>query len=267
MFKIMKRTPGLITNKLLFLFSALFFVSISVAQDAIFNQGDWYKFSIDKSGVYKLDYNFLKNELGIPEGNLNTANIGICGYGGGVLHEYDIRTNRELKENNIEIVDFDNNGRIDESDYILFYGDGPYRIDLNSSLGLYSHTSAYYTDVQHFFLTTSDGTAKSLVPVSPAGSSVATLNSYDYIGIYDKDSLNPNLSGRVWYSSSINSFRRSIEADLPLEQCTPGENIFVEYSYFTKLNGAVLSVSTIKFRCMVEAFPQGSTTVHVLKIV
>ncbi|MBL7774821.1 MAG: hypothetical protein JNK89_02400, partial [Saprospiraceae bacterium] len=88
--------------------------------------GTVYKFGVAQSGVYKLDFNFLKNELGIA--NLETVDprtIRLFGNGGAMLPE---TTNAprpdDLIENAITVVG-EADGKFDNADYILFYAVGP----------------------------------------------------------------------------------------------------------------------------------------------
>jgi hypothetical protein len=240
----MKNKSALITIKQLVLFSSLslFFIP-NIKAASILNKGNWYKFSIDKSGVYKLDYNFLVNDLKINAEELQISSLGIYGYGGGTVSENYIAGSHQLKENNIDIIDQNGNGKIDKEDYILFYGDGPLGKKLNSVLGWFEHTPAFYTDVQHFFLTTTEGSGKRLGALNSGSSPVRTFNSYDYFGVLDKDSFNPNLSGRVWYHKTINNIVKSISNNLPLTQCSGGEKIIISYSYLTKLTGVNLMIA------------------------
>ncbi|MEZ4942969.1 MAG: type IX secretion system sortase PorU [Saprospiraceae bacterium] len=88
--------------------------------------GTVYKFGVGNSGVYKLDFNFLKNELGIT--NLETIDprtIRLYGNGGAMLPERtDTPRPDDLIENAIVVVG-EADGRFDNGDYILFYAVGP----------------------------------------------------------------------------------------------------------------------------------------------
>ncbi len=90
------------------------------------SSGTVYKFGVNQSGVYKLDFNFLKNELGIS--NLETVDprtIRLYGNGGAMLPEKtnDLRAD-DLIENAIVVVG-EADGKFDNGDYILFYAVGP----------------------------------------------------------------------------------------------------------------------------------------------
>ncbi|MCB9317575.1 MAG: type IX secretion system sortase PorU [Lewinellaceae bacterium] len=90
------------------------------------SNGTVYKFGVSNSGVYKLDFNFLKNELGIT--NLETIDprtIRLYGNGGAMLPERtDTPRPDDLIENSIVVVG-EADGKFDNSDYILFYAVGP----------------------------------------------------------------------------------------------------------------------------------------------
>lgn len=212
--------------------------------DSKLNKGEWYKISIDKSGIYKLDFSFLTKELKIPTDQLNFDKLGVFGYGGGVLPEnnsYSFFT--DLPENSIEVIDQNGNKLLEDGDYILFYAAGPYRWDYNPSTNYFDHTSAFYSNVQYFFLSTSEGTQKRVGTQSLSGSPTKIHTSFDYYGVHDLDSINPNQSGRIWFSSSISNFKKSFKLPLPADQCQAGENIFVKYGYFTNIANASLNVS------------------------
>lgn len=239
-----------ITKKpVLLLFYLIFLSSLGYGQlrprtTSKLNSGNWYQLSISKSGIYKLDYNFLTSEMKIPASELDFSKIGIFGYGGGTLPE-DNQYNPYsdfLPENAIEIYDQNNNKILENGDYVLFYADGPYhwRYDANSSQ--FVHTSAFYTDVQRFFITTTEGSQKRISSQNLSGSPSKIQSSYDYYDVLDKDSINPNLSGRIWFSSSISNFKKNIQLPLPIDACTGGESVQLSYSYYTKLSNATVHI-------------------------
>ena len=98
----MKYNHVLLTQRLaLLVFSFIFIFNFQLKANSIFQQGNWYKFSINRPGVYKLDYNFMVNELKIKTDDLKTSNLGVFGYGGGPLPEYYVANVNQVKENNI----------------------------------------------------------------------------------------------------------------------------------------------------------------------
>ncbi|MFY7862112.1 MAG: hypothetical protein ACOVP5_07765, partial [Chitinophagales bacterium] len=163
----MKRIISL-TKKLSLLVFILFLGTLNcdgqrlqTRSSSVLKTGNWYKIAIRETGVYKLDFNFLTQKLGIAPADLKTNTIGVFGYGGGALPEQNNFNFRDdLPENTIDVVDINANGTIEDGDYILFYGEGPYRRRYNPIRDLFEHSSAYYSDYQHFFITTTNGAGR-----------------------------------------------------------------------------------------------------------
>src|SRR5690606_36576311 len=85
--------------------------------------GDWYRFYVEKSGVYKISRTFLQ-QLGMNSNSINPSTIKIYGSGGKMVplknsEEYPV----DLEENAIQVVG-GQDGSFDSSDYILFYSEG-----------------------------------------------------------------------------------------------------------------------------------------------
>jgi len=92
--------------------------------NSVLSSGEWYKFYIEKSGVFKLTKSFI-SQLGVNTNNVDPRNIKLYGNGGKMLpmpndEFYPI----DLTENAIEFVG-EEDGEFDNADYILFYGEGP----------------------------------------------------------------------------------------------------------------------------------------------
>lgn len=93
---------------------------------SVLNSGNVYKFGVAQNGIYKLDYAFLKNELGISDlDNIDPRSIRLYGNGGYMLAEKnsDPRPD-DLMENAIQVVG-EEDGKFNTGDYILFYAVGP----------------------------------------------------------------------------------------------------------------------------------------------
>jgi hypothetical protein len=90
------------------------------------SSGNIYKFGVANNGIYRLDYNFLKNDLGISDlDNIDPRTLRLFGNGGVMLPEKnsDPRPD-DLIENAILVVG-EQDGKFDAGDYILFYAVGP----------------------------------------------------------------------------------------------------------------------------------------------
>nr|HPI55102.1 hypothetical protein [Chitinophagaceae bacterium] len=89
------------------------------ANHSVLANGNWYKIAIEKRGVYKVDYSFLKNTLGLDLNSMNTANIRVYGNGGEELAESNaVPRLDDLAENAIWVED-GGDGKFDAGDYFL----------------------------------------------------------------------------------------------------------------------------------------------------
>lgn len=92
---------------------------------SVLASGDWFKFSVDTTGVFKIDRNLLQR-IGVSTNNINPQNIRIYGNGGTLLPfvNNDFRY-QDLQENAI-YVEGESDGSFDANDFILFYAKGPH---------------------------------------------------------------------------------------------------------------------------------------------
>ena len=115
---------------------------------SVLGQGNWYKFSVDADGVYKLDYSFMQGMMSDAEiKNINLNLLSIYGNGGVMLPEANSEFRfSDLQENAIKVVDKNNNKKFDTDDYILFYGQSPHIWFLDTSDQRFHHSMNIYTD-------------------------------------------------------------------------------------------------------------------------
>lgn len=137
-------------------YTTLFYLMIVISgygqSSSVLSKGNWYKFSISTTGVYKLDANFLK-KLGINTKSVDPKNIKIFGNGGSMLPEkLSLSRFNGLKENSIYIKGEEDRS-FDNDDYILFYGKGAHdwRIDIATRKA--NHNQNIYSDKSYYFLT------------------------------------------------------------------------------------------------------------------
>ncbi|HEA31465.1 MAG TPA: peptidase C25, partial [Leeuwenhoekiella sp.] len=91
--------------------------------NSVLASGDFFKFYIDKTGVFKLDRRFLES-LGMNVGAIDPSTLKIYGNGGEMLPLLNMdNTVFDPQENSIKVVGGED-GSFDNGDYILFYGVG-----------------------------------------------------------------------------------------------------------------------------------------------
>ena len=157
---------------------------------SVLSDGDIYKFSVSETGVYKLGYGFLKNEMGINVDNIDPRTIKLFGNGGGVLPELvDAERADDLIENAIRVVG-EEDGKFNENDYILFYGEGPTVWDYDTEKKVFDMPINYYDTKNYYFIKISSGNGLRIASQPAVNGSTYTSNSFNDFIRYEKDIFN-----------------------------------------------------------------------------
>ena len=163
-------------------------------QNSVLNSGEWYKFYVDKSGIFRLSRSFL-SQLGLNTNSIDPRNIKIFGNGGNMLPlsnsvEYPV----DPIENAIKVYGEDD-GVFNNSDYILFYAEGPnaYNSDSNTNLNLYSDQTAYFINISP---SPGKRILENVQPVNTANTIVDSYTAYKY---HELDEYNIAKIGRRWF--------------------------------------------------------------------
>lgn len=163
--------------------------------NSVLSTGQWYRFYIEKSGVYKLSKDFF-NQLGAST-SIDPRSIKIYGNGGAMLpfsnaadYPYD------LTENAVRFVG-EQDGVFNNEDYILFYGEGPMgNIDIstvNTNLNPYSDKSYYYVNI-------SSGNGKRMQPIAqPLQNADLVVDTFQDYQFHEIDEFNIANIGRRWF--------------------------------------------------------------------
>ena len=183
---------------------------------SVLAEGEIYKISVDKAGVFKMDYAFLKNELGIAIDSKDPRNIRLYGFGGGMLPE-SIRDGTDLEMPEIPIsVRGENDGKFDANDYILFYSSGPDQSYWDPSDSMFLQRRNLYSRTAVFFLKMGNGLGKRLpAPAAIPSERTDTLDTYLDLLHFEEEKTNL-LSGRTstygsgknWYGDFFKTIRK-----------------------------------------------------------
>lgn len=188
---------------LLFIISISLHAGVKYAEHSVLKEGNWIKISVKESGIHKITYQQLK-DMGISD----PANVRLFGYGGALLEE-NFAVGLEdyiddLPENAIYFHK-GNDGIFNQDDYILFYAQGPVKIEYNETKEKLEHTINPYSNYGYYFLTCDAGTGKSIseaiYDLPPIPINVDYTLNYFYI---DKEEYNIINSGRMWIGDKLN---------------------------------------------------------------
>ena len=181
------------------------FLGEVIAQSSVLSSGDWYKIGVEQKGIYKIDASMLQG-LGINSNNIDPRNISIYGNGGGGMlpqPNSEPRAN-DLIENAI-FVSGEADGVFDANDYILFYGNGPDKMEFDLDSDEFIYEKNLYSDTVYYFLTIKNSFGKRIESRVDKSTGTTVVNSYQKISIYEKDLFNLISSGRQWFGEKISS--------------------------------------------------------------
>jgi hypothetical protein len=165
-----------------------------VITNSVLDQGEWYKFYIDTTGVFKLSKSFLSN-LGVNTNSVDPKSIKIFGQGGKSLPlENNVYYPFDLTENAI-YVQGEADGSFDNNDFILFYGEGTkgYNEENSSNINPYS-------DKAYYFISIGNGLGKRIQTMpEPTGNVDVQIDTFQDYKFHEVDEFNLAKLGRRWF--------------------------------------------------------------------
>ncbi len=171
--------------------------NITTIENSVLNTSNWYRFYVQKSGVYKITKGFLES-LGLDTGG-DPRKIKIYGNGGRMLPLQNAENYpMDLAENAIQFIG-EEDGKFDGSDYILFYAEGMdnWNDEYKSHLNIYADKSYYYVTAQ-------GGTGKRITDMSqPSTAATTTINTFDDYQFHETDNINIVKLGRIWFGEQF----------------------------------------------------------------
>ena len=221
------------------------------------SSGTFYKIKVDKSGIFKITSQFLK-DIGINPSSVNPKNFRIYGNGGIMLPEFnqDVRYDA-LQENAVKVIG-ENDGVWNDNDYALFYAQGPNGFNLyNSGNGNgYKRTETrsdtsenlknIYEDYSYYYITFDKGLGKRVQNVDINLPSTPLITRYDDYQVINNDEKNLMKVGRSWVESQpfINDKTITFNINSPIQG-----NDVIRYKtkvigYLAQKNSLGISINT-----------------------
>jgi hypothetical protein len=190
------------------------------AGSSILATGDWFKFKVNKTGIYKLTYEDILG-MGLP----NPENVSLYGHGGKQL-SYSNADKRPVDLPEIPIyMNKGSDGVFGGGDYILFYAEGPVVWDtLDSRFRQMLHL---YSGSIYYFITTSHGPAHEIETIDNSGLSAnVSVDSYNDYAYYEKERYNLIRSGRNWYSLQFDE--AEFDTTFRFPNIIPGSKMYID---------------------------------------
>jgi len=171
--------------------------------------GGFYKIKVDRSGIFKITAQFLRDN-GISPSAVNPKNFRIYGNGGIMLPEFNRDTKYSaLQENAIQVVGEEDNVW-NEGDYALFYAQGPngYNLyDTSNGKGFKrtetrtdrnNNLKNIYEDFSYYYINFDKGPGKRVQTIDANLPATPLITRYDNYQVVNNDQKNLLKVGRIW---------------------------------------------------------------------
>ncbi|MCS7035859.1 MAG: type IX secretion system sortase PorU [Saprospiraceae bacterium] len=170
--------------------------------------GTVYKFGVSRSGIYRLDFSFLRNTLGISNlESIDPRRIRLYGNGGNMLPELAGADRPDDLIENAIFVAGEADGRFDNSDYLLFYAVGPqpWSHRPSSNLPQLTITPHLYDNFAYYFLVIGDAPGLR-ISEQPSVAATFVTEEFDDVQRIEDDRVNllhqaawAQGSGKRWF--------------------------------------------------------------------
>ncbi|MBC5993826.1 type IX secretion system sortase PorU [Pontibacter cellulosilyticus] len=247
----------------------------SYTSNSVLSSGNWYKLAVTSSGVYKIDKGLLQT-LGINTQGLDPKTIQLYGNGGGMLPQpNNITRPDDLVENPVMVIG-EADGRFDDNDYVLFYGQGPHTWEYDATQKQFKHNFNVYSDTAFYFLRVGSAQGKRISSRAQATGATQTITSYNERHFHERDLKNMVFSGREWYGEEFSSFVTSHNISLPISDIVGGSDVKltaflmanspVESAFTIKVNNQTIGTQPIASRGTYSYHPQGTNSIKTYTI-
>ncbi len=187
--------------------------------NSVLSSGDWYRFSVVKSGAYKITKSFLAS-MGVNTIGLSPQSVRVFGNGGRMLPLSNAENYPDdLQEVSVQIIG-NQDAVFGEDEFILFYGEGVDNWDEKNQ----THVNLF-EDKSYYYVLINTGTSKQMSAISiPQEAATTQINTYDLHLYHEVDLINPARIGRKWFGESFTTnssqnYSFSIPNYIPSEPC------------------------------------------------
>ena len=233
----MKKGLTILTLFILTIFGA------GAQQTSVLAAGDWWRLEVRTTGIYRLTVADVPQLQGA-----SFATIGLYGSSGTMLPTDNSQLPlADLQPVPADFVDHNGNGLMDNSDELLFFGEGSGVWRYRQPDRRWEYTQHPYAAANYYYLTNTAPTP-SQVPMATVPAADTTMSDYTHVTHWENDITNMYESGQIWmgekFSTTVPS--RSITLNLPSS------------SYGLRLRYALASIASVtcSFRVKCGQFDQ-----------
>lgn len=177
--------------------------------NSILVSGSIHRISVSRSGVYKLDYSFIKDKLKIDPGAISPDRIVVAGNGSGRIPQWSgvprIDDLEQIASLGVGLSD----GHFDNGDYILWYAEGPEGWSYDSINHVYNMDKNIYDNVNHYYIIINGPQRKQMITGSNGTDADYVSNKSLFYQRLEDEKINllgryrPPGSGQEWYGDEL----------------------------------------------------------------
>ena len=178
-------------------------------ENSVLKEGIIHKLSVDQSGIYKLDYNFIKDKLKIDPSSISPSNIGIFGNGDGRIPQWNSAPRIDDLEQSASFGFGLDDGQFNPGDYLLWYAEGTHHWTYDPVERVYNMEFNNYDEFNHYYVIINGPTREAILSrPNGTGSQYVSASSIDFQRL-EEDKVNllgryrPPGSGQEWYGDEM----------------------------------------------------------------
>ncbi|MFC4269749.1 type IX secretion system sortase PorU [Polaribacter marinivivus] len=215
-------------KKRFLLFLLILSSQIAISQNnSVLSSGTWFKFSVDTTGVFKIDRNLLQS-IGISTSGLNPRKIHIYGNGGQLLPELNSAFRYDDLQENAIYIKGETDGSFDANDFILFYAKGPHDWVVDTTNETATHRQNIYSDKAYYFITVNETDGKRIQAKTVNNNTAsATISIFDDFTFIEKEEKSILAAGTQWFYKEDFNIANTQEFNIPFPNALSGQELEV----------------------------------------
>jgi hypothetical protein len=192
----------------------LFSQNTEFKSTSLLASGIIHRIAVAKSGVYKLDYNFIKDKLKIDPGSISPDRIIIAGNGAGRIPQWSRAPRIDDVEQIASLGVGLEDGHFNEGDYILWYAEGPEAWKFDTVGRVFNMEKNIYDNVNHYYIIINGPARKQMLTGVNGTTADYVSDASLFYQRLEEEKVNllgryrPPGSGQEWYGDELAVLRQ-----------------------------------------------------------
>lgn len=236
--------------------SPIYSQSSAFKTNSVLRDGVTFKIGVASDGVFNINYDFIKDTLGLDPSNIDPKKITIYGNGGGALPEKNNDPRIDDLESISIKVEGEDDGSFDPSDRILFYAEGPDFLDFNNDK--FTRKKNPYTSFNYYFIRIETNDGKRVKDIETQGTASYVSTSADAILRHEADLVNllgdygsTQGSGQSWYGEELTDISEiDLSSKFDFDNIDLGQPVNLMMSFVGRSGASsnvILNVDNLRF--------------------